>query len=151
MAVSEAVKLARMQAKENDKQRMFALLTNPAVVGLTSLLTGLYVANHVRWDKENARNEDVRAIAMAGTAIGSLAAMGLKDKWLLGGFGLAAGLAGLDPISIPSMSSLTENYGLGSDARFFGMSVPGITPGHPLWEAALGPIGPLYDIARGKR
>jgi len=151
MAVSEAVKLARMQAKENDKQRMFALLTNPAVVSLASLLTGLYVANHVRWDKDDARNADVRAIAMAGTAIGSLAAMGLKDKWLLGGFGLAAGVSGLDPVSIPSVSNLTENYGLGSDARLFGASVPGITPGHPLWELALGPIDPLYDRWRGKR
>jgi hypothetical protein len=148
---SEAMKLAKMAIKEREKDRLFALVTNPAVVAMGTLLGGIYLANHIRWDDDETRNTDVRAIAMAGTAIGSMAALGLRDKWILGGLGLAAGVAGLDPVNVPSVDNLTENYGLGSDARLFGQSVPGITPGHPLWEWALGPLQIPYDLARGKR
>jgi len=150
MAASEAMKLARMAAKEADKQRMFALLTNPAVVSAATLLGGLYLANQVRWDKDDARNADIRAIAMGGVAIGAMASSGVRDKYVLGGFGLAAGLSGLDPVSFPSSSDLTQNYGLGADAKLFGQAVPGITPGTSAWEWLLGPIMPLYEKLKGK-
>ena len=148
---SERVKLAKMAAKEADKQRLFALATNPAVLSIAVLLGGMYAANKIRWDSDETRNTEVRAIAMAGAAIGSLSAMGVRDKYVLGGLGLAAGVAGLDPVKFPTAGTLTENYGLGADARLFGASIPGITPGHPAWEWLLGPVGVPYDLAKGKK
>lgn len=152
MKQSETLKLAKMAAREADKQRVFALLSNPVVLGMGTLFAGLYAANHIRWDKDDTRNADVRAIAMAGAAIGSLAALGVRDKYVMGGFGLAAGVAGMDPVKFPAAQTLTENYGLGSDSRLFGASVPGVTPGYPGWEWLLGPARLPYDLlTKGKR
>ena len=134
MGMSEARKLAKLEARERDKQRMFSLLTNPLLLALGGFLAGTYIANSVKWSDDATRNADIRAIAMAGTAIGAMSYLGVHDKWVLGAFGTAAGLAGLDPVSLPGLSSLTENYGLGADARLFGTPVPGITPGYPAWE-----------------
>jgi hypothetical protein len=151
MARSEALTLAKMAAREADKQRAFALVTNPAIVSTLTLLGGLYLANHVKWDQDGTRNADVRAIAMAGIAIGAMASAGVRDKYVLGGFGLAAGVSGLDPVKFPtSTTELTTNYGLGSDAKLFNQSIPGITPGVPAWEWLLGPFRGIYDYAKGK-
>jgi len=137
-------------SREADKARAFQVLTSPAVLGLASLMGGLYLANHVTWDKDPTRNTDVRAIAMAGVAITSLAAAGIRDKYVLGGFGVAAGVAGLDPVKFPSVEGVTQNFGLGSDARLFGMPIPGITPGTSAWEWLLGPATPLYEKLKGR-
>jgi hypothetical protein len=148
--MSDQERVMRLASREADKQRLFSVLTSPAVLGLASLMGGLYVANHVTWDDEPVRNTDVRAIAMAGTAIGALSVMGVREKWILGGFGLASGLAGLDPVKFPAVGDLTANYGLGSDAKLFGLPVPGVTPGTSAWEWALGPFMPLYEKMKGR-
>lgn len=150
MGTSEAMKLARMASREADKQRAFAMMTNPAVVSTVTLLGGLYLANHIKWDENGTRNADVRAIAMAGIAIGSMASAGIRDKYVLGGFGLAAGVSGLDPVKFPSANDLTVNYGLGQDAKLFGANVPGVTQGHPWYEWLMGPIGTIKDLVTGK-
>lgn len=148
--MSEQQKLMRLASREADKQRLFAVVTSPAFMGMATLLGGLYVANHVQWDNDPVRNTDVRAIAMAGAAIGSLALLGVRDKYVLSGFGLASGIAGLDPVKFPAVSDLTANYGLGSDAKLFGVPVPGITPGTSAWEWLLGPAMPIYEKIRGR-
>lgn len=151
MATSDAVKLARMASREADKQRIFAIVSHPAILSSAALLGGVYAANKIRWDKDDTRNTDVRALAMAAVAITSLASAGVRDKYVLGGVGLAAGVAGLDPVKLPSTTELTTNYGLGSDARLFGQSLPGVTPGYPAWEWLLGPFRGVYDLAtKGK-
>jgi hypothetical protein len=150
MATSDAMKLAKMAAREADKQRAFAIMTNPAVVSTVTLLGGLYLANHIRWDKDYNRNTDVRAIAMAGIAVGAMAAAGIRDKYVLGGFGVAAGVAGLNPVKFPSVSASFENVGLGADAKLFGANVPGLTPGHPWYEWLMGPIATIKDLVTGK-
>ena len=150
MATSEAMKLAKMAAREADKQRAFMLMTQPAVVSTVTLLGGLYLANHIKWDQNGTRNADVRAIAMAGIAIGAMASAGIRDKYVLGGFGLAAGLSGLDPVKFPTSSDLTVNYGLGADAKLGPYNVPGVTPGHPWYEWLMGPIATIKDLVTGK-
>jgi len=115
MAQSEALKLAKLQARENDRQRLAALLTSPPVLSMGVLFAGMYAANRIRWDQDDTRNTDVRAVVMGGVAMGALASLGVKDKWILAGAGAAAGIAGLDPVKIPSQL-LKETIDVGSGA-----------------------------------
>ena len=141
----ERRKLAKIAQRESEAQRVHALMTDPRILGLGAFFLGIYAANSIRWDDDPTRNTDLRAMVMAGTAIGSLSLMGVHDKYIQGGMALGCGLAGLDPVKIPSPGTLTENYGLGADSRLFGQSVPGITPGTSAWEWLLGPLRYGYN------
>lgn len=143
--IRERRKLARIAEREAQAQRAHALLTDPRILGLGTMFLGIYAANRIRWDEDPTRNRDMRAMVMAGTAIGSLSLMGVHDKYIQGGMALGCGLSGLDPVKIPSPESLTENYGMGADARLFGQSVPGVTPGTSAWEWLLGPLRYPYN------
>lgn len=102
---SDAIKLARIQAKENERTRLYGLVAQPAVLGFLVMAGGLYAANRVKWDEDEVRNADVRAIVSAGAAMAGLASCGVKDRWLLGGVGVAAGLSGLDPVDVSGINT----------------------------------------------
>lgn len=102
---SEAVKLAKMQARENERTRIYNLVQQPALLGFLVMAGGLYMANKVRWDPDDTRNADVRAIVSAGAAMAGLATTGVRDRWVLGGVGFAAGLSGLNPLDVSGVNS----------------------------------------------
>lgn len=99
---SEAIELAIMQAKENDKTRILSIVLSPPVLGMAMVAGGLILANKVTWDsKDPSRNADVRAVIGAAAIMAGLSTAGVKDRWLLGVAGAAAGLSGLQGVSDP--------------------------------------------------
>jgi hypothetical protein len=99
---SEAITLAKMQARENDKQRIAQVLGSPGIMGLAILAGGLYAANKIQWDEDETRNADVRAVVSAGAVLAGLSQAGVKDKWILGITAGAAGLSGLEAVTVDS-------------------------------------------------
>ena len=102
-----ALKLAKLQAEENDKTRLFGVIMAPPVLGMLVMAGGLYMANRVTWDSEDgARNADVRAVISAASTMAGLATAGVKDRWILGIAGGAAGLSGLNSVSNEGVASI---------------------------------------------
>lgn len=91
MAVSEAVKLARMQARENERQRLFALLTDPRVLSAAALLGGVYVVEHIKFADDEGRNQRLRSAMMAALIYQALTMAGAKG-WPAAGASLVAGV-----------------------------------------------------------
>ena len=99
---SEAIELAILQAKENDKTRILSVVLSPPLLGVMVVAGGLILANKVTWDsKDEARNADVRAIIGAAATMAGLSTAGMKDRWILGVAGAAAGLSGLQSVPAP--------------------------------------------------
>lgn len=95
MATSEAVRLARMQARENEKQRLFALITDPKVMSAATLVGGVYAIEHIRFTEDEARNQRLKSAMMAAVIYQALTMAGAKG-WpaamgsLVGGLGLGS-------------------------------------------------------------
>jgi hypothetical protein len=90
------LKLAHIASREADKQRLYNALMAPQVLGMISLIGGLYIANKMPWDEDEGQNRTMKSLAMAGAGVGALSMMGVKDKYVLGGMALLAGVAGAE-------------------------------------------------------
>lgn len=92
----DKLRLARIACREADKQRMYNVLMSPQVLGIAALIGGLYVANKMEWDEDAGQNRTMKSLAMAGAGVGALSLMGVRDKYVLGGMALLAGVAGAE-------------------------------------------------------
>ena len=116
---TEAVKLARMQARENDKARMMALVTDPRVMALVVALAGIYVTERVTWSDDEGRNQRIRAAAMSMVIYQSLTMAGAKG-WpaaiasLAGGIGAGASGGGTPWSPLQAGEATLLGAGVGS-------------------------------------
>jgi hypothetical protein len=120
---SDTLRLARIASREADKQRAYNALMSPQVLGIIALLGGLYIANRVRWDEDDGQNRTMKSLAMAGTGVGALSLMGVRDKYVLGGMALLAGVAGAEGGGTP-YSPLQAG-----EATLIGAGVGSVVPG----------------------
>lgn len=121
---SDAIKLAKMQARENEKQRLFALLTDPKILAAASLMGGVYAIEHIRFAEDEGRNQRLKSAVMAALIYQSLSMAGAKG-WpaavasLVGGVGLGSS-GGATPYSLLQAGEATL---IGAGA---GSIVPGV-------------------------
>lgn len=95
MATSEAVKLARLKIKAQDRERAWDVISSPTVLRVLTLVTLLGTTRLVR-DTLGKDNMGWRDIAAGSAAIGSVllaADAGVKDRWALGAIAGATGMA----------------------------------------------------------
>jgi hypothetical protein len=117
--VSEAMKLAKMQARENERQRLFAVLTDPRVIAAASLLGGVYAIEHIRFAEDEARNQRLKAAMMAALIYQSLSMAGAKG-WpaavasVVGGVGLGASGGGTPWSPLQAGEATLLGAGVGS-------------------------------------
>jgi len=127
MAASEALKLARLAARQASQDRIFELLKDPAVEGLAVALGGMYVAQRIRWVEDDSANEDLRALATAAAVLIGTSRAGLSGtaSAVLAGGAAIAGSG--EVVANLSGSKGFWNFLLGSDRRLWGLAIPGIT------------------------
>jgi hypothetical protein len=95
MATSADFKLAKLQASENEKQRLMQLLLDPRVIGTLSLVAGIYGIEHIRFSDDEGRNQRLKSAALAAVIYAGLTTAGAKG-WpaaigsLVGGLGLGS-------------------------------------------------------------
>jgi len=93
--MTNEVKLAKMQARENDKQRMFALLSDPKVLGAAALVGGVFAIEHITFSEDEGRNQRLKSAVLAALIYQALSTAGAKG-WpvavasLVGGVGLGS-------------------------------------------------------------
>lgn len=116
---SEAIKLARMQSRENDKARLMALATDPHIMAVVVALAGIYVTERITWSEDGGRNQRIRAAAMAMVIYQSLTMAGAKG-WpaaiaaLAGGIGAGASGGGTPWSPLQAGSATVIGGGVGS-------------------------------------
>ena len=102
--VSQAVKVEREKRKTAQEERLMALVTDPQMVGLITLLGGLYVAQRIPYSEDEVQNNTLRAIATSGVVLASLSRAGLGGWPALAAAGVAGaatteGIGTLDPLA----------------------------------------------------
>lgn len=80
-AIAQApdLKRARLAARNADKERMLALVTDPQVIGLATVMGGLLLANNVRFHKDDAANAAIQGVAASGAVLMGLGRAGVGD------------------------------------------------------------------------
>ncbi len=112
-------KLAKLQARENDKARMMALLQDPRVLGLVTAFIGVLAAERIPWSDDEGRNQRIRAAVMAMVIYQSLTMAGAKG-WpaaaaaIGGGIGAGASGGGTDWSPLQAGEATVIGAGLGS-------------------------------------
>lgn len=122
---SEAVKLLREQRKAAQEQRLMAIIADPQVLGLVTLLGGLCVAQRLPYSDDETRNDLLRGIATSGVVLAALSRAGLGGWQALVAAGAAGGAGGglFDFLGAKDAGTFL----LGADKRLFGIPVPGLT------------------------
>jgi hypothetical protein len=77
MSASEAVKLEREKRKTLNEARALAIITDPQVVGLLTLLGGLYAAQAIPWSEDETRRNALKGIATGGVVLMALGRAGI--------------------------------------------------------------------------
>ena len=115
MKKTEAIRLAEIQARENERTRVYALITHPAVMGMMIAAGGLLLANEIEWDHvDKTRSNDVRAAFSAASVMMGLSTAGVHDRYLVGGASIAAGLSGLKSLDISAPINAKEIIDVGA-------------------------------------
>lgn len=119
MAKSEALKLAKLQARENEKARLFAVLTDPRVMSALSLVGGVYTIEHIRFSQDEGRNQRLKSAVLAALIYQSLSLAGAKG-WpaavasVVGGVGLGSSGGGTPWSALQAGEATVIGAGLGS-------------------------------------
>jgi hypothetical protein len=95
MPTSELVKVERERRKTLEREHMLALLNDPQVVGVLTLLGGLYLAQNIPFSPDEGRNTALKGVATGGVVLASVCRAGLGGWPALAaaGIGGAAGVA----------------------------------------------------------
>jgi hypothetical protein len=122
---SEAVQLEREKRKSRREDRMMNFVTDPQMMGLITLLGGLYAAQRIPYSDDETRNDLLRGIATSGVVLAALSRAGLGSWQALAAASVAGGAGGglFDFLGAKDAGSFL----LGSDKRLFGIPVPGLT------------------------
>ena len=129
--ISEPVRLARIQARENDKARMYAVLTDPRFVAVASLMGAVYAIERIKFSEEEGRNQRLKAALLAAVIYQSLTMAGAKG-WpaavasVVGGVGLGASGAGTPWSALQAGEATLLGAGIGSVVPGVGNVVGGI-------------------------
>jgi hypothetical protein len=101
IVVSEAVKLEREKRKSARDDRLIKLISDPQMMGLITLLGGLYAAQRIPWAEDEGRNDMLRGVATTGVVLMALNRAGF------GGWPAAA-VAGVSGASVESSQPLVK-------------------------------------------
>jgi hypothetical protein len=101
---SELIKLEREKRRTARDERLSKLLLDPQMLGLLTLLGGLYVAQRIPYSEDEVQNNTLRAIATSGVVLASLSRAGLGGWPALAAAGVAGaatteGVGTLDPLA----------------------------------------------------
>jgi hypothetical protein len=116
---SEALKLAKLQARENEKQRLFSLLADPKVLGAVALVGGVYAVEHIKFAEDEGRNQRLKSAALAALIYQALSTAGAKG-WpvavasLVGGVGLGSSGGGTPWSPLQAGEATAIGAGIGS-------------------------------------
>jgi hypothetical protein len=123
---SDPVRVEREKRRTEKEARVLAVITDPQVLGLVTLLGGLYAAQRIPYSDDPTRNDLLRGVATTGVVLAALSRAGLGSWQALAASGLAGGTAGglFDFLGAKDAAGFL----LGSDKRLFGIPFPGITP-----------------------
>lgn len=91
IAAAPDAKAAKRAAKNADKERLASLLSDPAVMGIITLIAGLYIAENIPWSSDPTRRRLLRGLALSGVTLTALGRAGVGDMTTL----LMAGTAGI--------------------------------------------------------
>lgn len=102
--VSEAVQLEREKRKTRREDRLMNFVTDPQMMGLITLLGGLYAAQRIPFSENEAVNENLRMVATGGVVLAAVCRAGLGGWPALAAAGLTAattkeGIGELDPLA----------------------------------------------------
>lgn len=109
IAAAPDEKRARMVARNAEKERIYALLTDPQVLGLATVLGSLVLANRIRFAQDPGTNARVQGVAAASGCLMGLGRAGVGDLTSL----VMAGMAGAATGGPESVSDLIPG-GLGA-------------------------------------
>jgi hypothetical protein len=116
---SEAVKLAKLQARENEKARLWALATDPRVVSAATLVGGILAVEKIQFSDDEGRNQRLKSAIMAALIYQSLSMAGAKG-WpaaaasLVGGVGLGSSGGGTKYSPLQAGEATLLGAGVGS-------------------------------------
>ena len=104
MAKSEALQLERARSRSLRDQQLMDIVGNPQVLGLVTLLAGLYLAQRIRFAEDDAQNNTLRGVATGGVVLMAVSRAGLSGWPALAAAGLSGvasteGVGELDPIA----------------------------------------------------
>lgn len=127
---SEALKLARIQARENDKQRVMAVLLDQRVISALALVGGVYAVEKITFSDNEGRNQRLKSAALAALIYAALSQAGAKG-WpaavasLVGGVGLGSSGGGTPWSPLQAGEATAIGAGLGSVVPGVGTLVGG--------------------------
>jgi hypothetical protein len=130
MMPSDAVKLARIQARENDKQRVMAVLLDQRVISALALVGGVYAVEKITFSDNEGRNQRLKSAALAALIYAALSQAGAKG-WpaavasLVGGVGLGSSGGGTPWSPLQAVEATTIGAGLGTVVPGVGTVVGG--------------------------
>jgi hypothetical protein len=88
LVVSEAVQLEREKRKTRRENRLMDFVTDPQMMGLITLIGGLYVAQRIPYSEDPERNDLVRGVATGGVVLAALSRSGLGGWQALAAAGI---------------------------------------------------------------
>jgi hypothetical protein len=94
IASSMTDKRAKQVLRNAQDERLMALLTDPAIIGILALVVGLYLTEKIPWSEDEERKVTLRTVAQSGVILTSLGRAGVGDLTTLSVAGIA-GIAGL--------------------------------------------------------
>jgi hypothetical protein len=123
--MNEAIRLEREKRKTAREERMMNFITDPQMMGLITLLGGLYVSQRIPYSDDETRNDLLRGIATSGVVLAALSRAGLGGWQALAAASVAGGTGGglFDFIGGKDAGTFL----LGADKRLFGIPIPGLT------------------------
>lgn len=92
---SEAVKLEREKRKTMSEERFARLYSDPQVIGLLTLLGGLYAAQRIPFSDDEGRNEAMKGVATAGVVLLAISRAGIGGWPALAAVGISGAAGGL--------------------------------------------------------
>lgn len=90
-------KAARLAVSNAERERLLAVLTDPQVMGLLTVFSGLLAANHIPWSADPAKRAALSGVAASSAVLMGLGRAGVGDLTTLAvatGAGVASALAG---------------------------------------------------------
>jgi hypothetical protein len=130
IALSKDPKAAKLARKNAQEERLMALLTDPQIMGLLTVLGGLYVSNKIPWTEDPGARARISGVAAAACVVMGLGRAGVGDMTTLA----VATVAG----------AATASSGSGGISDL----IPSKIPGTDLPWYALTPAGGLYEVIK---
>lgn len=97
IALAPTNQARRAAAANADKERLFALLTDPQILGLLTVFGGLLVANKIRFSDNYLANKGLRSMATASSILLGLGRAGVGDLTCMSMAAAAGAISMADP------------------------------------------------------